>query len=75
MNRRWVIQNLTETIEHIQSAIDRIEDGGGEAALEAGIISAYLDLNRAWNGRNCRSIPKACADERLVRFPADLPGS
>jgi hypothetical protein len=73
MNHRWVIQNLKESVEHIQSAIDRIEDGD-DHALEAWIIAAYQDLNRAWNGRNCRSIPNACADDRLLLFPTELPG-
>ena len=71
MNRKLVLQNLRETIDHIQSAIKGIEDERDEA-FEAWIIFIYRDLNRAWNGREVKDCGLASADTRLCQFPTDL---
>jgi hypothetical protein len=71
MNRKWVLQNLRETVEHIESVIAETEQGN-DLALEAFIVSIYRDLNRAWNGRNCRSVRNASGDVRLCEFPTDI---
>lgn len=71
INRKWVLQNLRETIEHIQSAIDEIE-AGKEHALETWIEFIYLDLNRAWNGRYVADISKASRNNALDAFPKDI---
>jgi hypothetical protein len=71
MNREWVLQNLRETIEHIQSVISAVEQGR-DVAFEVYIESIYRDLNRAWNGRDVVSIREACQDDNLYRFPTDI---
>lgn len=71
INRDWVLPNLYETIEHIQSAIDGIESGD-DGMLDAYIISIYRDLNRAWNGRHTKDIRKSASLESLCAFPTDL---
>ena len=70
-NRMWVLGNLRETIEHIESAIEGIE-AGKNVALEDWIEFIYRDLNRAWNGR--RLTVKQCQErEQQIRsFPTDI---
>jgi len=70
MNREWVLQNLRETVEHIESAIRQIESGS-DTALDVWIDSIYRDLNRAWNGRRIDSHLN-CSDEVLRQFPKDV---
>jgi hypothetical protein len=72
MNREWVLQNLCETAGHIQSLIQEIEEGNDGAFCESYMIAIYRDLNRAWNGRNLKSIQAGVQDESLCRFPTDV---
>lgn len=71
-NKKWVLGNLRETVEHIESAVKLIEETGRENVLEAWIEFIYLDLNRAWNGR--RMTIKECQanDEQIRSFPTDI---
>ena len=70
MNRDWVIRYLRETVEHIESVIQEIEDGN-DVALMVWIEFIYHDLNRAWNGRFVDSVAGATNDQ-LHRFPTDI---
>lgn len=72
-NKNWVLGNLRETAEHIESAVKMIEETGrGESALEAWIESIYRDLNRAWNGRNMTVAECQANDEEIRSFPTDI---
>lgn len=71
LNRKWVIDNLRETIEHIESAIKRVEERR-EFALETWIPFIYLDLNRAWNGRYITDIAAEGGDNSLTQFPENI---
>lgn len=73
MNREWVLNNLLETIEHINSAVREVEEDNQDG-FETWMPFIYRDLNRAWNGRHLDrlEIAKIMADETLCRFPTDL---
>lgn len=71
-NKRWVLGNLRETIEHIESAIKSIEETGSDCGFEAWIEFIYRDLNRAWNGRRMTFDECHANDERLRSFPPDV---
>lgn len=72
-NKTWVLGNLRETAEHIESAVKLIEETGrGESVLEAWIEFIYRDLNRAWNGRNMTIAECQANDEQIRSFPPDI---
>lgn len=71
MNRQWVLGNLRETIDHIESAIAAIEKGNTHA-LDSWIEFIYRDLNRAWNGRHMSFEECNDEDDRIRRFPRDV---
>ena len=71
VNRPWVLQNLRETIEHIESAIALIEKGNDDG-LEVWIEAIYRDLNRAWNGRYLTMTQCNERDEQIRSFPPDI---
>jgi hypothetical protein len=70
MNRNWVLQNLREAVEHLQTVIHEIESGS-DVAFDAWIEFIYRDLNRAWNGRSNNSHLDT-SDEMLRQFPKDV---
>ena len=71
-NKTWVLQNLRETIEHIESAIASIEETGKAGGFEAWIEFIYRDLNRAWNGRNLSNTECEQSDEKIRSFPPEI---
>lgn len=71
MNRQWVLGNLHETIEHIETVIAEIKQGN-EYAFGSWIEFIYRDLNRAWNGRFMSFDECDAADETLRQFPKDI---
>jgi hypothetical protein len=72
INREWVLQNLRETIGHIETVIDQVENGNEGALCASWMVAIYRDLNRAWNGRFVKSIKAGVTDESLCRFPTDI---
>jgi hypothetical protein len=72
INREWVLQNLRETIEHIESVIKEVESGNDGAVCESWMVAIYRDLNRAWNGRFVCTIKEGVKDDTLCCFPADV---
>ena len=70
-NRKWVVGNLRETVEHLESAIAEIEKGN-YGACEAWTEFIYCDLNRAWNGRNLSIEPCKRNDETIRSFPREI---
>lgn len=72
LNRTWVLQNLRETVEHLETVIAEL-DSGNDLALESWIEFIYRDLNRAWNGRSVVDpvIPEI-PDDLLRKFPTDI---
>ena len=71
INRKWVIENLRETMEHIESAIQGLKQGS-DHALDTWIPFIYLDLNRAWNGRHIHDIASVGGDNSLTQYPTDI---
>ena len=70
-NRKWVVGNLRETVEHLESAIAEIEKGN-YGACEAWIEFIYCDLNRAWNDAISQLSSARETTKRFVPFPATL---
>lgn len=72
LNKEWVLGNLRETIEHLQTVIAEVERNGSSGSLEAWIEFVYRDLNRAWNGKYMTMQECQQNDEQIRRFPADI---
>ena len=70
-NRKWVVGNLRETVEHLESAIAEIEKGY-HGACEAWIEFIYCDLNRDGNGRNLSIEQCKRNDETIRSFPREI---
>ncbi len=52
LNRRWIVQHLTEAVEEIQKTIEAVKNPTyGEGYYLVAMSHAYHHMNTAWNAR------------------------
>jgi|GEM_PF-4808529 len=72
LNKEWVLGNLRETIEHLQTVVAELERSESPGSLDAWIEFIYRDPNRARNGRYMTMQECRQNDERIRGFPQDI---
>lgn len=72
LNKEWVLGNLRETVEHLQTLISEMERSESTGPLEAWIEFIYRDLNRSWNGRYMTMAECQQNDKQIRSFPKDI---
>ena len=78
MNTKYILFNLREAREELDSTIKEIETDNeyGEAKLSVAMMHLYHHLNTAWNARNTSDEDaNSCSDEDFNQwsgYPSDL---